>query len=141
MLIMAWVAIKCGQKFHSMFSSNWLMTKVGWVLEVETLAVSVDTITQSRATGQFARCRLDSCTASTIVKAQAATGVSQLQVSARRKKARAGAVAGKSFRAILAEGRRGVHDCNCFSNKFSSCIRFSFQTNAQFVQAIAVTSG
>src|SRR5665213_4620758 len=74
------------------------------------------------------------------VSAQAARGVSQLQRGARSGGRPFGREARKRRRAILGEGRRGVQDCNCFSNGFISSISVSFHGNFQFIKAITVTS-
>ena len=72
----------------------------------------------------------------------AVAGASQLKRNAGSASAVAGLLA-KILRSSPAEGRRGVHESNSFSNaldSFISIIAWSFQERSQFLQPVAVTA-
>src|ERR1700722_8916631 len=108
------------------------------VAAASSISVAKKAASEPRRPGPW----LAAWTATSIVSAHAATGESQFQAPARRAGCRDGFCAGpKRRRAISGEGRRGVQDCNRFSNGFISSILGSFQVQSQFVQAVTVSAG
>src|SRR5208282_6470178 len=110
----------------------WLREKVARLEEEAAPSMSVKNDPLLFRLARGAEARLAVCTATSIVKAQAASGASQFQPAARGGIATR-PTAPKSRRATLGEGGRGVQDCNCFSNWFISSINVSFHGKLQFI--------